>query len=128
MDPQLLNGLIALAIIVLGGLGTLITALIAWLARKLDTNTTITTQARDASNGRLSETLDRLAVERNLVVGLRQLIRERDDRLAYIVARLPEADVLMNEYAQRNTRKPPSAADERAADERAMGYPSPEST
>jgi hypothetical protein len=121
VDPQLVTAIVGLATITLGGLGTLITALVVWLARKLDTNTTLTTQARDASNGRLSETLERLALERNLVVGLRALIHERDDRLAYIVARLPEADALMTEYAQRNTRKPPGPAEEVAVEQRALG-------
>lgn len=121
MNEQLLSALIAFAVLVLGGLGTLVTALIAWLAKKLDTNTQITTQARDASNGRLSETLDRLAVERNLVIALRAIIHERDDRLAYIIARLPEAEALMDKYAQRNTRKPPSEADALAVEQRAMG-------
>ena len=101
-------------------MGTLITALIAWLAKKLSENTTITKQARDASNGRLAETLDRLAVERNLVVGLRSLIRERDDRLAYIVARLPEAEAVMHDYANRRTQHA-TQADEAAAERRVLG-------
>lgn len=119
MDPQLTNGLIALAIVVMGGLGTLVTTLIAWLARKLDTNTSLTQEAKDASNGRLSETLSRLAAERDRVMGLRYLVRERDDRIAYIVARLPDAESLMQEYRDRRDRRI-TDADEAQAEQHAM--------
>lgn len=120
MDQQLYNAIIVLGIAIIGGLGTLVTALVAWLAKRIGENTTITAQARDASNGRLSETLDRLAVERNLVIGLRSLIRERDDRLAYIVARLPEAEAVMHDYANRRTQHA-TQADEKAVEQRVMG-------
>jgi hypothetical protein len=120
MEPQLLNALIALAVIVLGGLGTLVSVLIAWLAKKLDVNTSLTQEAKDASNGRLSETLSRLATERDRVMGLRYLVRERDDRIAYIVARLPEAESLMTEYRDRRDSRL-TQADEVAAEQHAMG-------
>lgn len=115
MDTQLYNALIVLGIAICGGLGTLITALIAWLSKQLSNNTRITTEAKEASNGRLAETLDRLAVERNLVIGLRSLIRERDDRIAYIVSRMPEAEAVMNDYANRRTQHA-TEADEAAAE------------
>lgn len=129
LDPQLANALVSLAIIVLGGLGTLVTtviALIVWLARKVDGNTQLTSQAnnnakdaKEASNGRLREVLDRLAASRNQVVGLRYLVHERDDRIAYIVARLPEAEELMSEYRNRRTRHA-TEAEELDAERHAM--------
>lgn len=78
MDPQLLNSLIALAVVILGGLGTLFTALIALVVIKLDANTRLTKQsviasseAKDASNGRLTAVLDLLERERTISAGLR---------------------------------------------------------
>jgi hypothetical protein len=103
-----------------GALATLVKAMVDHLAKELQENTHISRQARDASNGRLSEALDRLAAESNRVMGLRFLIRERDDRIAYIVARLPQAEGLMREYRdQRTTRA--TEADEAAAERHAMG-------
>ncbi len=93
--------------------------LIAWLAKKLDVNTSLTQEAKDASNGRLKETLSRLATERDRVMGLRYLVRERDDRIAYIVARLPDAETLMQEYRERRDRRI-TDADEAQAERHAM--------
>ena len=114
LDPQLTNALVSLAIIVLGGLGTLVTtviALIVWLARKVDGNTQLTSQAnnnakdaKEASNGRLREVLDRLAAERDRTVALRAIVREREDRISYLTARLPDAETLMREYRDQRTR------------------------
>jgi uncharacterized Rossmann fold enzyme len=120
VDPQLISALVAFSIIVLGGLGTLVTALIAWLAHKLDNNTGITTQARDASNGRLSEVLNNLAAEKDRVMGLRYLVRERDDRIAYIVARLPAAEQIMRDYRDQRTIHA-TQADEIAAERHMTG-------
>lgn len=115
MNEQLYNAIIVLGVSIIGALGTLVTVLIAWLAKRLSDNTTITKQARDASNGRLSEVLNKLATERDRAQGLRWLVKERDDRIAYIVARLPEAQALMIDYRnQRTTRS--TAADEAAAE------------
>lgn len=126
MDQQLYNAIIVFGVATLAGLGTLVTALIAWLARKLDANTRLTTEgtiaskeARSASNGRLSDALSQLARARDLVQGLRYLVRERDDRIAYIVARLPQAEEVMREYRDRRTRRA-TEAEERAAEEHAM--------
>jgi hypothetical protein len=119
MDSRLIEALILLAIAAVGGLSTLIKVLVTRMLRELRANTTISTQARDASNGRLSEVLDKLAAARNQVVGLRWIVQERDDRLAYLVARLPEAENLMRDYRnQRTTRA--TAADEALAERHAL--------
>jgi hypothetical protein len=103
MDSRLYEALILLAVVALGGLSALIKTSLARLLREMRKNTTITTEARDASNGRLSEVIDRLAAERDRVQGLRYLVRERDDRLAYIIARMPEAEDLMRQYRNQRT-------------------------
>ena len=95
-------------------------ALLERIRRDLGANTKITEEAKTAANGRLSDALRQLANERDLVQGLRYLVRERDDRIAYIVARLPQAEQLMREYGARQERKA-TDADERAAAQRAMG-------
>lgn len=98
MNEQLVTALVAFAIIVLGGLGTLVTALIAWLAKKLDTNTSITTQARDASNGRLSDVLSKLDTERTISAGLRAQLRTQADEIAFYLTQHPE---LAQEFSDR---------------------------
>jgi uncharacterized coiled-coil DUF342 family protein len=117
---DLTSALIAVAIIILTGVGGLIKVMFDHITRELQTNTSITTQARDASNGRLSEVIDHLAAERDRVMGLRWLVRERDDRLAYIVARHPEVEATMQEYRDRRDNRI-TQADELAAELRAMG-------
>jgi hypothetical protein len=97
------EALIGLAIIVIGALGTLVKLWIDRLAVDLAKNTTITTEARDNSNGRLTEVIDRLEAERDRTQVLRQTIRDREDLLSYIAARLPEADAIQREYQDRRT-------------------------
>lgn len=113
------ESLIGLSIIVIGCLGTLVKMWINHLATELAQNTRITTQALDASNGRLSEVIDKLAAERDRAQGLRYLVREREDRLAYITSRLPEADALMKEFAERRTYRQ-SATDEALTEQHAL--------
>jgi hypothetical protein len=99
-----------------------LTALTAWVERvrrDLGTNTAITQEAKEASNGRLSDALAQLATSRDLVQGLRYLVRERDDRIAYLTSRLPEAQALMRDYRDQRTARV-TAADEQAAEQRAM--------
>ena len=52
-------------------------------------------------------------------MGLRYLVRERDDRIAYIVARMPEAEDLMRQYRDRRTRHA-TEAEELDAERHAM--------
>jgi len=119
VDQEIIQSLIALGVIVIGCLGTLVKMWINHLATELAQNTRITTQARDASNGQLSSVIDQLAAARNTVMGLRSVVQERDDRLAYITSRLPEADVLMKEFAERRFYRP-SATDEALAEQHAL--------
>lgn len=105
MDPQLYAALIALGIIVIGAVGTIVKALTNRVIRDLAANTKITTEAKEASNGRLKDALDRLAAERDRSLALRQLLRERDDRLAYLHARLPGVDDVLQGYEERRQRR-----------------------
>jgi uncharacterized coiled-coil DUF342 family protein len=117
---DLTSALIAVAIIIVTGVGGLVKIMLDHIAEELKRNTSLTTQARDASNGRLSEVIDKLAASRDQVQGLRWLVRERDDRIAYIVARLPEAEGLMREYRDRRDSRI-TQADELVAEQHAMG-------
>jgi len=97
--------LTALAIIIIGALGTLVKVLVSQIAKKLEENTILTIQAKDAANGQLSSVIAQLAAERNLVTGLRAVVRERDDRLAYLVSRLPEAQKMLRDYSDRRASR-----------------------
>ena len=97
--------LITLGITVIGGLGTLVKVLVDQITKKLEENTTLTIQAKDAANGQLSRVITQLAAERNLVTGLRAVVRERDDRISYIVARYPEVESLMIAYSDRRASR-----------------------
>lgn len=117
MDPQLSGALIALGLIVVGSVGAIVKALTARITRDLEANTELTRAAKDASNGRLTAVLDRLSAERNRVFALRMLLRERDDRLAYLRARLPEVDRVLMGYKERRQARH-TEADELAAERR----------
>lgn len=101
MDASIYAALIALAITVIGALGTLVTLLIERVKRDLAVNTQITSDAAEAANGRLQTAQRELAKARDQTLALRELVRERDNRLAYITARLPQAEALMSEYGRR---------------------------
>lgn len=120
MGPELQAALGGLALITIGALGTLVKVLIKKILNEIQTNTRITTEARDASNGQLSSLTQQLAAERNTVSGLRMVVRERDDRIAYIVARVPQAEDLMRDYSDRRTARA-SEADVVAAENHLLG-------
>ena len=120
MDTEITSALIILAVAIIGSLGTLIKAMVDHLAKELAENTSITKQARDSSNGQLTSVIAQLAAERNTVQGLRGVVRERDDRIAYLVARLPEAQELMRNYSERRTARA-SEADVLAAEKHLLG-------
>jgi hypothetical protein len=101
MDPALTAQLTALGAVIIGALGTLVTLLVERIKRDLAKNTLITTEARDAADGHLAGALTQLAAERNRSLGLRAIIRERDDRLAYIQSRIPEVDRVLTGYRER---------------------------
>jgi septal ring factor EnvC (AmiA/AmiB activator) len=100
--------------VIIGSIGTLITVLTERIRRNLATNTRLTQETKTAANGTLTTAIERLAAERNTVFGLRQVVRERDDRLAYLLAHHPEAEATMNQYKNRRTRHA-TEADEHAA-------------
>lgn len=112
--------LISLLIAVIGAL----VALVERIRRDLSTNTDLTQQAKDAANGQLSGVLDQLAAVRNQVQGLRAVVRERDDRIAYIVARVPEAEGMMRDYSDRRTSRS-SDADVAAAERHLLSADEP---
>lgn len=112
LSPTLTTLLIAV-------LGTL-TTLVGLIGRRLNENTQLTRETKQAADGALSDALERLAGERNRTLGLREIVREREDRLAYILARHPEVAVTMEDYRERRTRRV-TEADERAAEQAALG-------
>lgn len=106
---QLSPALVTLALATLATLG----ALLERIRRDLGENTQITREAKRAADGQLSAALNDLAAERNRTLALREIVREREDRIAYIVARHPEAESTMRQYGDRRTRRV-TEADERA--------------
>ena len=123
MDSSLYAALLALGITITGALGTLVTLLVERIKRDLAANTKLTQEAKEASNGRLRDALDQLAAERDRTLALRELVRERDDRLAYLSARLPECDRILRGYSERRQTARYSDSQELAALERALQEP-----
>ncbi len=101
MTPELSAALIGLALITIASVGAVVKAITDRILADLAHNTKITTQAKDAANGRLESMQHELAKERDRSLALRALVRERDDRLAFIEARLPAASELMKTYGKR---------------------------
>lgn len=121
MDAQISAALIGLGLIVITAVGAIVKALTDRVLHYLAENTQITREAKDAANGRLRDALDRLAAERDRVLALRLVVRERDDRLAYLAARLPEVERVLQGYQekrqQRHTEREELEALQRALDE-----------
>lgn len=114
MTPEVTTALIGLMLTVIG----VLTALVEKVRRDLDKNTEITKEAKESANGTLRETLERLASERNRTLALREIVREREDRLAYIIARHPEVEPTIREYRDRRSQR--VTEEETAAAERAV--------
>ncbi|NJK81340.1 MAG: hypothetical protein HC914_16210 [Chloroflexaceae bacterium] len=104
MNSEIIAALTVLGLTVIGSLSTLVKVLTDRITAGLEENTRLTEQARDAANGQLRKVLEELARERNTVVGLRVLLRERDDRLGYIAARHPEVQNTLKGYRERRQR------------------------
>jgi CRP-like cAMP-binding protein len=120
MDSQITAALVALAIVIIGSLGTLVKMLVDNISAELSVNTQITKQARDASNGQLSGMIEQLAAERNRVQGLLAVVHDREDRVAYLVSRVPTATALLQEFAARRVH-PVTDADVIIAENHALG-------
>lgn len=101
MDAQVYAALIALGLIVIASVGSIVKGLTDRVLSDLSANTKLTSEAKDAANGRLQKVIDQLAAERNRTLALRELVRERDDRLAYLLARLPEVSDVLRGYEER---------------------------
>lgn len=124
------NQIVALVLSIIAGSVAIILALIAGgrqvvkalqemraevrkVDEKVDENTTLTQDVRTATNGRLTAALNR-------VQGLLALLRERDERLAYVIARHPEVEATLAQYGKTRSR-PVTAADEVATLAHLMG-------
>jgi hypothetical protein len=107
LDQHIGEALVALAIVIIGSIGTLITVLTDRIKRDLATNTQLTQETKTAANGTLTTALEKLAAERDLVVGLRELLQEREDRIAFIQSHHPEVAVTVQQYKRRRTSRAP---------------------
>lgn len=100
------EALIALGVLIIGSIGTLITVLTQRIKRDLERNTEITRQTREAANGTLTTALARLHTEQSRVATLRDELRERDDRMAYILSLHPDVAETLTQYRNRRLHPP----------------------
>ena len=103
MDQHIVQALVGLAVIIIGSIGTLVTILVERIKRDLSENTRITRETRTATR---SAALARVESERRHVVALELLIREREDRIAYLISRHPEIEATLNQYQPRRSMRP----------------------
>lgn len=105
LDPRINDALILLAIVIIGSIGTLVTILIERIKRDLADNTQITRETKIAANGTLAAALARAEDDRQHVLALGLLVREREDRIAYLLSQHPEiAETLLQYQPRRNLR------------------------
>jgi hypothetical protein len=119
MDTQLYAALLALGLLVIGSIGAFVKALTDRVISDLADNTRLTRETKQAADGSLRQALADLATARNTVFGLRVVVREREDRLAYILARHPEAEETLRAYRDRRQQRA-TAAEESAAERRIL--------
>jgi len=110
---QLYAALIGLGIILITAIGYIVKAYTEKVLCDLRQNTAITTETKEA----LSETVQRLAAARNTILGLREIIREREDRLAFLISRHPETEQTLHQYQDRRSNRA-TELDERNAERR----------
>jgi hypothetical protein len=122
MDSSVYAALIALGLIVITSVGAIVKALTDRVLSDLANNTRLTEEAKDAANDRLQKIVDQLAAERNRTLALRELVRERDDRFAYLTARVPQVATVLRGYEERRQERH-TPADEQAALERILDDP-----
>jgi hypothetical protein len=120
MDPQIIGALLILALLVIGSIGTIVKAITNRIVADLAVNTQLTQETKEATNGQLASLREQLAAARNTIAGLKMVVHERDDRIAYIVARVPDAQLLMRDYSDRRTARA-SEADVIAAEKHLLG-------
>lgn len=107
LDDQIAAALIILAVTVIGGFASLIKVWFDQLARKLQENTHMTEQARDAASGAQIASNGQLSAAREEAAQLRERLQvaeiKRDvllDIVRYIQSR-PEAIPLLADYRER---------------------------
>ncbi len=122
MDDHIAEALVGLAIIIIGSLGGLITILTERIKRDLSANTKLTQETKTAANGTLTDALAKLAAAQNRVFALQMIVRERDDRVAFIEARHPAVSATLQQYMQRRSSRP-GEADELAAERHLLAEP-----
>jgi hypothetical protein len=109
LEQHIGESLSGLAVVIIVSLGTLITVLTERIKRHLDTNTTLTRETKTAANGTLTSALDNLFIERNRVVELQILLREREDRIAFLLSQHPELADTKRQYTERRPLHVPPA-------------------
>lgn len=110
---QVLGALAGLGVIVITAIGYIVKAYTDKVLADIQHNTDITKQTREG----LTDALERLAAARNTILGLREIIREREDRIAYLAARHPEIEDTIQQYQDRRQRRT-TELDEREAEKR----------
>ena len=119
MDPQLQAALISLGLIVFGTVGALVKAAGDRITRDLAENTAVTRETKVAADRRLGELIEAQARSRDTILGLRAIVREREDRIAYLVARHPEVESTLRAYTDRRQQRA-TVAEEHAAERRIL--------
>ena len=99
------EALVALGVLIIGSIGTLLTVWVQRIKRDLERNTEMTRQTREAANGTLTTALDRLSEVNSRVSILQTELRERDDRIAYILAAHPEIAATLAIYRDRRANR-----------------------
>ena len=100
------EALVALGVLIIGSIGTLLTVWVQRIKRDLERNTEMTRQTREAANGTLTTALDRLAEVNSRASFLQTELRERDDRMAYILSQHPEVAMTLTRYRDRRNHHP----------------------
>lgn len=76
-------------------------ALVEKIRRDLGENTTITKQTKEAANGTLHKTMERLKEEQERAERLQDLVRDQQDKLSFLSAKLPEVQEILSSYRDR---------------------------
>jgi hypothetical protein len=97
MSPEITSALVGLALTVIGALA----AYVRRVENELKSNTEITRQVARHTNGTMTTLSARLRAETEVALALRTIVRDREDRIAFLVARVPGAAAALADYRPR---------------------------
>ena len=101
LNTQLIAALIALGMSIIGSLGLIVRSLTERIQTDLRTNTTLTRNVKAQLSEEIQCLQADLQLERSRINALRETLKDREDKLAYIESNFPEVAHMNHSWRDR---------------------------